>query len=275
MSMKGRMMGLAGNFKRTIEQIAGNNVRDIRGNVRGTQKYFGYVSAVHTGDVEDDSMKWTVDVAEYKYDPDFPDSGYYHEGCLITAIRNNVEGVMLVPSLGSEVIVEIDPETNEEYVTMFSHVDIINLNSHKKIRVGVVETADIDTTTDEGDDYDELQKTGKSSVTEYDPDEINNEVTDGTDTCEISQTAKKYSVNMSDNGGFEIGNDGIPHVNGDSKHLVLFEQLSSTLNSLCNALSALEVNTTTGMPVPTFPAAIEQVQSAISALKSEALLVGK
>lgn len=275
MSLKGKMMGVAGNFMEAVQQISGRGIKDFRGNVIGTQKIFGYVSAIHDGNVDDEALKWTVDVAEYKYDPDFPDSGFYHEGCLITAIRDNKEGVMMVPSLGSEVIVEVDPETNEEYVTMFSHVDIINLNSHKNINIAVVETEDIDTTTEDGDDYDELQKTGKSSVTKYDPDKIESEVKDGDGGSKVAQSASKFSVNVCDEGGFEIGSDGIPHVNGSSKHLVLHEQLTSTLNSLCSALKTLKVDTTTGLVLPTFTAAIEQVEGTISSLKSEALLVGK
>lgn len=277
MSLKGKMMSVAGNLRETLQQLRDRDMKDVNGNVPGTQKILGYVTEIHTGDDENDALKWTVDVAEYGYDPDDSDFAFYHEGCLLSAVRNNAEGIMIVPSLGSEVIVEKDPSTNEEFVTMFSHVDIVNLNSHKKVRASVVETDDFDWDDDNGADYDELAKTGRSSVTEHTPDGIKSEVLDGDNGSVVEQTAEKVAVNVCGNGGVEIGSDGIPHVNGNSNHLVLFEKLSSTLNSLCDAIHGLTVIIPdgTGTCSPATQSAIDNVKSTISQLKSEALLVGK
>ena len=106
------------------------------GIVRGTSKVTGFVAKIHTD--EDDELFGTIDVQEYA-DWSIAESEDakigYHEGVLLTAIQKDTQGYIIIPKLYSDVLVSKDPETGNEYVTMFSHVDLIQLDSHEKISI--------------------------------------------------------------------------------------------------------------------------------------------
>lgn len=141
------------------------------GTVRGTNKVTGFVAKVHTE--EDDELFGTIDVQEY---PDWSIAESedakigYHEGVLLTAIQNDMNGYIIIPKLHSDVLVSKDPETGNEYVTMFSHVDLIQLDSHEKIMVGVREREEYKPDDDEAPDIHELELTGIQTTTEYTKD---------------------------------------------------------------------------------------------------------
>lgn len=141
------------------------------GTVRGTSKVTGFVAKVHTD--ENDELFGTIDVQEY---PDWSLTESeeapvgYHEGVLLTAIQNDMQGYIIIPKLHSDVLVSKDPETGNEYVTMFSHVDLIQLDSHEKISIGVREREEYKPDDENAPDIHELELTGVESKTEYEKD---------------------------------------------------------------------------------------------------------
>lgn len=141
------------------------------GTVRGTSKVTGFVAKVHTD--ESDELFGTIDVQEY---PDWSVAESedakigYHEGVLLTAIQKDDQGYIIIPKLHSDVLVSKDPETGNEYVTMFSHVDLIQLDSHEKIFIGVREREEYKPDDENAPDIHELELTGIESTTEYTKD---------------------------------------------------------------------------------------------------------
>lgn len=141
------------------------------GTVRGTSKVTGFVAKIHTD--ETDELFGTIDVQEY---PDWSVAESedakigYHEGVLLTAIQKDNQGYIIIPKLHSDVLVSKDPETGNEYVTMFSHVDLIQLDSHEKIFIGVREREEYKPDDENAPDIHELELTGIASTTEYTKD---------------------------------------------------------------------------------------------------------
>lgn len=146
-------------------------VNSQTGAVRGTSKVTGYVAKIHSD--ESDELFGTIDVQEYA-DWSIAESEDakigYHEGVLLTAIQKDDQGYIIIPKLYSDVLVSKDPETNNEYVTMFSHVDLIQLDSHEKIMVGVREREEYKPDDENAPDIHELELTGIQTTTEYTKD---------------------------------------------------------------------------------------------------------
>lgn len=146
-------------------------VNSQTGAVRGTSKVTGYVAKIHSD--ERDELFGTIDVQEYAdwsiAESDDAKIGY-HEGVLLTAIQKDNQGYIIIPKLYSDVLVSKDPETNNEYVTMFSHVDLIQLDSHEKIMVGVREREEYKPDDADTPDIHELELTGIQTTTEYTKD---------------------------------------------------------------------------------------------------------
>lgn len=143
------------------------------GTVRGTSKVTGFVAKVHTD--ESDELFGTIDVQEYpdwalEESKDAPIG--YHEGVLLTSIQNDMNGYVIIPKLHSDVLVSKDPETGNEYVTMFSHVDLIQLDSHENVSIGVREREEYNPDDENSPDIHELELTGIQSNTTYTKDAI-------------------------------------------------------------------------------------------------------
>lgn len=143
------------------------------GVVRGTSKVTGYVAKIHSD--EQDELFGTIDVQEYP-DWDVPESSDapigYHEGVLLTAIQNDTGGYVIIPKLYSDVLLSKDPETGNEYVTMFSHVDLIQLDAHENISIGVREREAYIPGDEDAPDVHELALTGVQTNTRYTKDSV-------------------------------------------------------------------------------------------------------
>lgn len=159
-----------------IQNIAGKKLLDKHGNPLYSGRTVGYVCNVYP---EGDEWEGTIDVQEFNknYDDEKADVGL-HEHVRISAIQNNKSGVLLVPQLYSEVVIVQDPASQEEYVISFSHVDVIQMNSHQKASIGVTETEEFVEDQDDDKDFDNLEKTGSSAHTYYDKDSITDIVTE-------------------------------------------------------------------------------------------------
>lgn len=174
------------------------------GAVRGTSKVTGFVAKVHTE--EDDELFGTIDVQEY---PDWAIAETedarlgYHEGVLLTAIQNNTDGYIIIPKLHSDVLVSRDPDTGNEYVTMFSHVDLIQLDSHEKVIIGVREREEYDPEDEDAPDVHELELTGIQTTTEYKKDSVKTVATTDKDSKHVATQV----IGTDPNDGLEIKHD--------------------------------------------------------------------
>lgn len=175
-------------IREAIKKIALHGLVDPNTNtVHDTGRITGYVSKIHYD--EDDELFGTIDVKEY------PTTAYQstedmpiglHEGVLLSSMQNNSNGMVIIPKLFSEVTIVADPVTHTEYVSMFSHVDLIQLDSHDTITVGVREREEFDEDDVNSPDIHELKETGVFSKTTYVKDSITNEVDDGNEYATVT-----------------------------------------------------------------------------------------
>jgi hypothetical protein len=182
--MKNKSMGLDNNrsIRDAIQLIALRGlVSPSTGVVHDTARITGYVVKIHT----DGEFAGTIDVQEFLNlsigGNDKIKMGY-HEGVYLSAIQDNLKGMVIVPKLYSEVTIVTDPETKTEYVSMFSHVDLIQLDSHEKVVIGVTEREEYDLTDEDAPDIDELEATGVFAHTTYSKNSIVSE-TQGKDSA--------------------------------------------------------------------------------------------
>jgi hypothetical protein len=187
-------------IREAIQKIALRGlVNPSTGVVRDTGKFTGYVTKVHT----DGELAGTIDVQEFSSvamaDKEGVKSGY-HEGVYLSAMQDNMKAMVIVPKMYSEVVVSIDPESKREYVTMFSHVDIIQLDSHERVTVGVREREPFDETDEESPDVHELEDTGIYTKTTYLKDSITTEAQGKGAGDKVTQTidATRLSVAVGD-----------------------------------------------------------------------------
>ena len=191
-------------IKKAIQRIAlQGHVDPSSGVWHDSARITGYVAKIH--DDESDELFGTVDVQEYNtrsFVQEENDVKFgYHEGVYLSSLQNNKEGYLIIPKLYSEVTIALDPESRKEYVVMFSHVDLIQLDSHEQIRIGVREREEFDNDED-GDDIDELKLTGISTNIELEKDSI-------TTTVVADKDAKNTVTQIMDADGLKqtIGED--------------------------------------------------------------------
>ena len=199
-------------IREAIQRIAWRNMlnRDT-GSVNGTAKITGYVAKIHT----EGDLAGTVDVQEYVTlaveETEDVKMGY-HEGVLLGAIQDSSKGYVIVPKMYSEVIVSQDPDTGAEYVSMFSHVDMIQLDSHEKVVVEVKEREKFNETDEDSPDINELEETGVMSQTTYLKDSVTTTVHNSKDShvSTMSLTGMNFTANIDDNETtVEVDKEGI------------------------------------------------------------------
>lgn len=194
--MKNKHTNLSSNqtIKEAIRKIAWRGmVNNDTGAIKGTGKVSGYVAKIHT----DGDLAGTIDVQEYvslAVDESEEMNMGYHEGVLLSAIQDNSKGLLIIPKLYSEVVVTQDPETGTEYVSMFSHVDVIQLDSHDTISIGVKEREKFDEGDEEGPDVHELEETGVMTNTTYTKDSIVTNVQGENDANKVQQTIDSTQI---------------------------------------------------------------------------------
>jgi len=284
-----------------IRRIALSGIADPdKGFVYGARRITGYVAKVN------DNM--TVDVQEYLDEADFNGEKIgYHEGVFLSSIESNPNGYVIVPKLYSEVVIVKDPVTKTEYVSMYSHVDVIQLESSDKVSIGVVERDDLDLDSDSSPDVDELEATGLSGKTTYAKDEVKTEVADSENDKASSIDVKSDSVDISvsdsdestahfdkskieferggskttmeddnttiKNGSREIKvTSSVVYLGSDSgtSHAVLGEELADILSDILRYCASIKTATILG-PQPVLPPTIVQfnlLKTKISVWKS-------
>ena len=95
------------------------------GGVGTARLIHGYVAKIHDdpGDEEFADYGGTVDVGEYP-DETASTGGIIHKGVLLAAARNNEGGILIVPTLYSEVTIVLDAATRHAYVGNYSQAEI-------------------------------------------------------------------------------------------------------------------------------------------------------
>lgn len=208
-------LGLNANatIRDAIQKIALHGVINPKTNSTYSDSMFtGYVVKVHL----EGERAGTVDVREFNTGVD--GDGILHEGVYLSAISDN-KGLLIIPKLYSEVKVQKDPSEKREYVTMFSHVDVLQLDSHEEITIGVKEREAFDVNDEDGDDINDLPETGVHAVTKYNKDSVVTEVTDGgSNTMKHTINTVKDEVVAGDGKSKStINQDGVTIEHGNSK----------------------------------------------------------
>ena len=178
-----------------IRAITRKGVVNSKGVIKGTAKITGFVKKIHTD--EDDELFGTIDVQEYSdwvvSETEEQKLGY-HEGVRLTAIQNDMNGYVILPKLYSEVVLTKDPETEYEYVTMFSQVDLIQLDSHEKISIGVREREEYNVDDEEAPDIQDLKLTGVQTNTTYNKDSIITSIQGSNESDTVKQTIDSIQI---------------------------------------------------------------------------------
>ena len=200
MSLRGQINKINGDFFSAVKNASMKGNVDTEGGMYGTRKIVGYVCKIHTLDDEDERLKGTVDVQEFGYEPgeDKYEGVGYHEGVLCSAIQPNKTGVYLMPALYSDVVIVQDPISFDEYVMMYSHVDVIQLQSRTSVKVGVTETEEFNEDNEDSPDVDDLKETGNGAISEYSKDGIIHTVKTKDGNITISHTASNVSITAKD-----------------------------------------------------------------------------
>lgn len=298
-SIRHKMALCASEFKQGIRKTALQGLMNQDGGVVGTEKVFGYVCNIHSDDEEE--YAGTVDVQEYNYNGEEDgESAGLHEGVKLSAIQNNKTGYKIVPQLYSDVVIVQDPISLEEYVIMYSHVQLIQLKSYENIEIGVTEHEPFKESGDGLEkDYYELEEKENKSYSTYDKENLKHgvESKDSKSMTEITAihtktsvvgdttayhelTASEFVVDVAgkakitvtgSNIRIEVGSSNVEldgslvNVNGKDTEAVRYKELEEWLKKLC-----LKISTglcATGSPIST-AAEIGQMPSEIKNFKS-------
>ena len=292
-------------IRQAIREIALRGLVSPRTNaVNGAGRIAGYVVKINTaGD-----LAGTIDVQEYVQGVNNKKGVKvgYHEGVYLSAIQDNSKGVVMIPKLYSDVVIAEDVESGREYVTMYSHVDIIQLDSHDTISVGVREREPFDDKDENAPDVDELAETGQFSNTTFKKGSVQTVVQSKKDkeTSVVRQTIDSTQISqvVGDNksssviNGTEIGlkhgkaeaaltdnaasmtmgsssvkvNDGTVYVGSDKNtdDAVLGIELASILSEILGCLGKLMTPTQMGPQPPTNVASFISLKAKIESFKS-------
>ena len=138
------------------------------GGVGTARKIHGYVAKIHDdqSDEEFEEYSGTIDVGEFP-DETSSSEAIIHKGVLLSGVKDNSGGFLIIPTLFSDVTIVSDAATKYMYVLNFSHADIIQLNAHNEVIIGVTDTEELDTEDNDSPDYDQLEKTGNETFTKY------------------------------------------------------------------------------------------------------------
>lgn len=183
-------------IKEAIRKIAlGRSISRIdmsptgTGGVGTTRMIHGYVAKIHDdpSDEEFAQLGGTIDVGEY---PDETASTEHiiHKGVLLSGVKDNSGGFLIIPTLFSDVTIVSDAATRYMYVLNFSHADVIQLQAHNEVTVGVTQTEDLDPRSNDAPDYDQLEPTGNRTQTTY--------ATTSIDTVAADQNGKQATVHI-------------------------------------------------------------------------------
>lgn len=225
-------------IRESIERIAHHKLMDSKNTIKGTRKITGYVAKINT----DGELAGTIDVQEYLNDVGTAlpnDDGVrlgYHQGVYLSSLQDNSNGFLIVPKLYSDVVIFSDPASRREYVVMVSHVDVIRLDAHDTITVGVREREAYDEGDENGKTVEELDDTGVFSQTSYTKNSVMTEVQgedDANHSSLLIDGEKIEAVAGDDKSSLKVSQEQV-HIKHDKAETVLDDKqhLSQFGNSL-------------------------------------------
>ena len=256
------------------------------GGVGTARMLHGYVAKVHRDPADEEFEEYggTIDVGEYP-DETASSSPIIHKGVLLAGVQDNSGGFLIIPTLLSDVTIVSDAATRYMYVLNFSHADIIQLQAHNEVCVGVTETEELDPEDNNSPDYDQLKPTGNETKTKYtattidttvkndggkeatvyiDPERISHKV----DKAEINQTAGKIEQKV---GGQTVTITEQKITIGEesaTEPLVLGQQLAQLMLEFLTECTKIMTPTLMGtMPAinaPNFASLISKIQHFLS-----------
>lgn len=143
------------------------------GGVGTARMIHGWVSKVHDdpSDSEYNDYAGTIDVTEF-IDEKVSGEPFTYKGVMLSGKKDSSGGFLIIPYLHSDITIILDSGTKNAYVVDFSHANFIQVDSHTSTKIGVTETEDLDPNDNDSPDYDELEKTGKETYTEYNASNI-------------------------------------------------------------------------------------------------------
>lgn len=265
---------------RSIERV--NMSPSGMGGVGTARLIHGYVAKIN--DDPSDELCGTIDVGEFP-DETASSEPFIHKGVLLAGAKDNSGGFLIIPTLFSDVTIISDAATKYSYVVNFSHADFIQIHSHKETVVGVVETEELDTQSNDSPDYDELEPTGNEATTKYTAEQILTSVKNKNDKeatitidaesiahkvdkSEITQTADKVQQDVN---GTTITLKDKKVTLGDenaTEPLVLGNELAQLMMEFITECSKIMTPTLMGtMPAincPNFPALSAKIQKFLS-----------
>lgn len=176
------------------------------GGVGTARMIHGYVAKIHDDPSDEEFAEYggTIDVGEYP-DETASTGHIIHKGVLLAGVKDNSGGFLIIPTLFSDVTIVSDAGTKYMYVLNFSHADLIQINSHHEVTIGVTETEELDPESNDSPDYDELEATGNQTKTTYTATTIDTVVKDDggkqaevhIDPENINQTVDQAAINLS------------------------------------------------------------------------------
>lgn len=277
-------------IKEAIKKIAlGRSLERINMSPSGTsgvgtaRMIHGYVAKIND-DPNDEEYFGTIDVGEFP-DETAASEPIVHRGVLLSGLKDNSGGFLIIPTLFSDVTIVSDAATKYMYVLNFSHADVLQLNAHNETTVGATETEKLDPTDNNSPDYDELEKTGNATFTQYTPSAINTvaqnkegkkaeinivpaQIEQKIGKSEVTQTEEKIINKISDtsitlsNGKVAIGDENA------TEPLVLGNELAQLMLEFLTECSKITTPTLMGtMPalnIPNFTSLTSKIQNFLS-----------
>lgn len=256
------------------------------GGIGTARMIHGYVAKIHDdpSDAEFGEYAGTIDVGEY---PDETASTEHivHKGVLLSGAKDNSGGFLIIPTLFSDVTIVSDAATRYMYVLNFSHADVIQLQAHNEVTVGVTQTEELDPESNDSPDYDQLEPTGNRTQTTYAPTTIDTVAEDENgmqaavhiDPENINQVVDKAEVNLSaDKIESKVGSQAVTiteqkitvGAEDATEPLVLGNQLAQLMLDFLTECSKITTPTLMGtMPainVPNFASLTQKIQQFLS-----------
>lgn len=251
------------------------------GGVGTARLIHGYVAKINN---DDDEYLGTIDVGEFP-DETASSEPILHKGVLLSGLRDNSGGFLIIPTLFSDVTIVTDAATKYAYVVNFSHADFIQILAHQESVIGVAETEELDAENNDSPDYDQLEKTGNESSTRYTAGEIQTLVKNKDDKQATITVTPKSIAQQVDKSQFNQTTDKLEqNVNGTSvvvadkkvtigsedasEPLVLGNELAQLMLDFITECSKIMTPTLMGtMPAinaPNFPSLASKIQKFLS-----------
>lgn len=256
------------------------------GGIGTARMIHGYVAKIHDDPSDDEFSEYggTIDVGEF---PDETASAgqIIHKGVLLSGVKDNSGGFLIIPTLFSDVTIVTDAATRYAYVLNYSHADVIQLQAHTQVMVGVTETEELDPESNDSPDYDSLEPTGNQSSTTYTATGIDTTVKDKNDKQSSVSLTPESITQQVDKSTIEQTKDKIlQDVNGTTvvvadkkvtlgdenatEPLVLGNELAQLMMDFLTECSKITTPTLMGtMPAvnfPNFTALISKIQKFLS-----------